>query len=119
MSSSREKLASFYGKAQHFRDYEDFFEREIEQKGIKQTLNDWLFKGDEVSEGLLTRMFAGEFHPVGPAHSPLFLLENSDSGFYRNHTCCNINSEIQVSSTQSFILGSRSSSINQLFLQNP
>lgn len=61
MSSSREKFASFFGKERYFRDFEEFFEREITAKGIKQTLDEWVFKRDDVAEGMFTRLFAGKY----------------------------------------------------------
>lgn len=54
----------FLGKEQYFHDFEIFFRKEIEEKGWQDVLNKQLFAGDEHSERLLTRMFAGFYHPI-------------------------------------------------------
>ncbi|KOS46712.1 hypothetical protein ACN38_g2289 [Penicillium nordicum] len=41
-----------------------FFQQEIDQKGVPIVLNEYLFSGDELTESLLSRMFAGLVHPI-------------------------------------------------------
>ncbi|KAI0515408.1 HypA protein [Xylaria bambusicola] len=52
------------GKEEYYTDFLAFFQNEIEEKGWQAVLNEYLFKGDERSEDLLVRMFAGFLHPL-------------------------------------------------------
>lgn len=62
--ADRTDFKKYLGKEQYFHDYEIFFRKEIEAKGWQSVLNEHLFAGDEHSERLLTRMFAGFYHPI-------------------------------------------------------
>lgn len=62
--ADRSKFKEFLGKEQYFHDYEMFFRKEIEAKGWQVVLNEHLFAGDEHAENLLTRMYAGFYHPI-------------------------------------------------------
>ena len=62
--TDRSKFKEFLGKEQYFHDYEIFFRKEIEAKGWQAVLNEHLFAGDEHAESLLTRMYAGFYHPI-------------------------------------------------------
>ncbi|KAI0908992.1 HypA protein [Ustulina deusta] len=52
------------GKEEYYTDFLLFFQNEIEEKGWQAVLNEYLFKGDERSEDMLIRMFAGLIHPI-------------------------------------------------------
>ncbi|KAK5627329.1 hypothetical protein RRF57_003044 [Xylaria bambusicola] len=52
------------GKEEYYTDFLAFFQNEIDEKGWQAVLNEYLFKGDERSDDLLVRMFAGFFHPI-------------------------------------------------------
>ena len=62
--SDRETFKKFLGKQQYFHDFTEYFAREIDKKGWQATLKEHLFAGDEHSETLLKRMFAGFYHPI-------------------------------------------------------
>ncbi|KAI0544065.1 HypA protein [Xylaria curta] len=57
---AKEKL----GKEEFYTDFLAFYQSEIDKKGWKEVLNEYLFKGDERSDDLLARMFAGYIHPI-------------------------------------------------------
>ncbi|TRX89488.1 hypothetical protein FHL15_009657 [Xylaria flabelliformis] len=57
---AKEKL----GKEEFYTDFLAFYQGEIDKKGWKEVLNEYLFKGDERSEDMLIRMFAGFLHPI-------------------------------------------------------
>jgi hypothetical protein len=50
---------SYLGKGKYYHDFLVFFQREMEQKGWEDVLNEYVFKGDERADDLLTRLFAG------------------------------------------------------------
>ncbi|KAI1326874.1 HypA protein [Xylariaceae sp. FL0255] len=52
------------GKEENYIDFLVFFQKEIDKIGWQNVLNEYLFKGDERSDDLLTRMFAGLIHPL-------------------------------------------------------
>ncbi|KAI1505859.1 HypA protein [Biscogniauxia marginata] len=52
------------GKGQYYADFLAFFQAEIERLGWEKTLHEYMFKGDERSEDMLIRMFAGFVHPL-------------------------------------------------------
>ncbi|KAK8047665.1 hypothetical protein PG996_015729 [Apiospora saccharicola] len=53
------------GKEQYYSDWLVFFEHEIERLGgWQKTLAEYMFKGDERSEDMLVRMYAGFLHPL-------------------------------------------------------
>lgn len=55
------------GKGQYYNDYYAFFQEEVERKGMAQTANEYIFKGDERGEEMFRRFFGGECHPsLGP-----------------------------------------------------
>ena len=62
--SDRAQFKQFLGKEKHFHDYEDFFRREIDEKGWQAVLKEHLFAGDEHADDLLMRMYAGFYHPL-------------------------------------------------------
>jgi Questin oxidase-like len=62
--TDRAHFARYLGQEKHFRDYEIFFQKEIEAKGWESVLNEHLFAGDEHADALLVRMYAGFLHPI-------------------------------------------------------
>ena len=62
--ADREKFKEFLGNEKYFHDYEMYFRKEIDEKGWQAVLNEHLFAGDDHAERLLTRMFAGFYHPI-------------------------------------------------------
>ncbi|KAF2803118.1 uncharacterized protein BDZ99DRAFT_427605 [Mytilinidion resinicola] len=59
-----DRFKSYLGKEKYYRDFLVFFEKEIEQKGWENVLNEYVFAGDERAEDLLVRMYAGFLHPI-------------------------------------------------------
>ncbi|KAI1147522.1 HypA protein [Nemania diffusa] len=57
---AKEKL----GKEEYYTDFLAFYQNEIDEKGWQDVLSEYLFKGDERSEDMLFRMFAGFLHPI-------------------------------------------------------
>jgi hypothetical protein len=47
------------GKQKHFHDFEEYFQRRIDEKGWREVVKEALFAGTERSEDLLIRMFGG------------------------------------------------------------
>ncbi|KAI5924655.1 hypothetical protein F4810DRAFT_662673 [Camillea tinctor] len=52
------------GKGQYYSDFLAHFQAEIERLGWQKTIQEYMFKGDERSEDMLLRMFAGFVHPL-------------------------------------------------------
>ncbi|RFU32256.1 hypothetical protein B7463_g4058, partial [Scytalidium lignicola] len=52
----------YLGRSEYYPEYLKFFQDEVNQKGIKQTILEYLFKGDEASNDLLSRAFDGFYH---------------------------------------------------------
>jgi hypothetical protein len=50
----------FLGKEQYFRDFEEFFTKEVEEKGWEKVLNEHLFARTEHADRILVRMFGGK-----------------------------------------------------------
>jgi hypothetical protein len=55
-----EHFKKYLGKDKYYHDYLVFFQKEMEQKGWENVLNEYLFAGDERADDLLTRTYAGE-----------------------------------------------------------
>lgn len=53
------KFVSYLGPEKYYNDFLAFFTNEIEQLGWQQTLQKYMFAGDEQAETMLVRMFAG------------------------------------------------------------
>lgn len=62
--ADREKFKEFLGQDKYFHDYEIYFRGEIDAKGWQAVLNEHLFARDDHAERLLTRMYAGFYHPI-------------------------------------------------------
>ncbi|KAL6881583.1 hypothetical protein J3F83DRAFT_722814 [Trichoderma novae-zelandiae] len=54
----------YLGKGDHYPDFLKFFQDEIEDKGWEKVLQEYVFKGDERSEAIYGRLFAGFLHPL-------------------------------------------------------
>ncbi|KAL7949130.1 hypothetical protein V8C42DRAFT_313399 [Trichoderma barbatum] len=54
----------YLGKGKHYPDFLKFFQDEIEEKGWEKVLQEYVFKGDERSEAIFGRLFAGFLHPL-------------------------------------------------------
>jgi hypothetical protein len=53
------KFSEFLGDEQYYHDYLIFFQKEMEEKGWQNVLNEYVFKGDERADDMLVRMYAG------------------------------------------------------------
>lgn len=62
--SDPQKFQKFLGKEKYYNDYLKYFQKEIDQKGWENVLNEYLFAKDERAETVLVRMFAGFLHPI-------------------------------------------------------
>jgi len=82
----------FLGKEKYYHDFLVFFQTEMEKKGWEQTLNEYMFAGDEQADDILGSMYAGTSRHI------------------LHHAITNRN---QASSTQSSISDSGSNSNNQ------
>lgn len=60
------------GKEKYFHDFEDFFRKEIDEKGYQAVVKEYLLKGDPRANDLLWRTYAGESHPLLPFTLPTF-----------------------------------------------
>lgn len=53
------KFQEYLYKEKHYSNYLVFFQEEIDAKGVGDVLNEYLFKGDERAESMLSRLFGG------------------------------------------------------------
>ncbi len=51
------------GNLDYYPDFVRFFQDEIAEKGVPQVVNEYLFKGDELTDDILARMHSGENIP--------------------------------------------------------
>ncbi|KAI0157367.1 HypA protein [Xylariaceae sp. FL1272] len=58
-----EKAQERLGNEENYHDFLVFFQEEIDRMGWEDVLNDYLFKGDERADDLLSRMFDSLLHP--------------------------------------------------------
>ena len=62
-----DKAKKRLAKEQYYSDWLMFFQHEIERLGWQKTLAEYMFKGDERSQDMMVRMYAGEAHdPAEP-----------------------------------------------------
>lgn len=54
----------YLGQEKYYPDFLRFFQKEIENRGYEEVLNEYVFKGDETADELFSRLFAGFLHPV-------------------------------------------------------
>lgn len=53
------KFQEYFHKEEHYSNYLVFFQNEIDAKGVGEVLNEYVFKGDERAESMLSRLFGG------------------------------------------------------------
>jgi hypothetical protein len=58
--SNPEHFKKYIGDENHYQDFLIFFQSEMEKKGWKNVLNEYLFAGTEFSDDLLGRTYAGK-----------------------------------------------------------
>lgn len=54
-----EKFKQCLGQGEYYDDYFAFFQNEIGENGVLNTVNKYLFSGDETAEDMLRRFFSG------------------------------------------------------------
>ena len=52
----------YLGNGRYYHDFLIFFQREIDKKGYENVINEYLLKGDERADDMLSRLYAGEPH---------------------------------------------------------
>jgi hypothetical protein len=55
----KDKFKDALGKENNYPDFLEFFQREIDEKGIEAVLSEYLFKQDENAESMMARLFGG------------------------------------------------------------
>ncbi|KAE8150168.1 hypothetical protein BDV25DRAFT_154887 [Aspergillus avenaceus] len=53
-----------FAKAENYPNFLEFFQREIEKKGVENVINEYVFAEDEVADSMLIRLFGGIIHPL-------------------------------------------------------
>ncbi|KAJ5620832.1 hypothetical protein N7510_004816, partial [Penicillium lagena] len=53
-----------FGKEENYPNFLAFFQQEIDAKGVGDVLKEYVFKGDERAESMLSRLYAGLIHPL-------------------------------------------------------
>lgn len=48
------------GKRNNYPSFLEYFQREIETKGVENVVNQYIFAGDDLAEDMLVRLFGGE-----------------------------------------------------------
>jgi len=57
-----EKYKTYLGDEKYYRDFLVFFQEEMDKKGWENVLNEYLFKGDEIADDMLVRMYGGQLY---------------------------------------------------------
>ena len=57
--ADRTKFKGFLGDEKQYSNFLAYFQREIDEKGVGDTVNEHLFAGDEHADDMLARLFAG------------------------------------------------------------
>ncbi|RDL40920.1 uncharacterized protein BP5553_00899 [Venustampulla echinocandica] len=57
-------FSKYLGSGKYYHPFLLFFQREMEDKGWENVLNEYLFAGNERADNMLGRMFAGFLHPI-------------------------------------------------------
>ncbi|KAB8258730.1 hypothetical protein BDV32DRAFT_125450 [Aspergillus pseudonomiae] len=52
------------GKRNNYPNFLEFFQREIETKGVESVIKQYVFAGDDIAEDMLVRLFGGLIHPL-------------------------------------------------------
>ncbi len=58
------KFKSYLGSEKYYHNFLVFFKEEMDQRGWREVLNEYVFKGDERADDMLVRMFSGVLHPI-------------------------------------------------------
>ena len=51
------------GMENNYPNFLAFFQQEVDQKGVGEVLNEYVFAGDEIAESMLLRLFGGKSDP--------------------------------------------------------
>ncbi|EME39560.1 hypothetical protein DOTSEDRAFT_38729 [Dothistroma septosporum NZE10] len=62
--SNPQAFISHLGPEEHYNDFLEFFQAEIDKTRWQDVVNKYLFTGDERAETMLVRMYAGFLHPI-------------------------------------------------------
>ncbi|PLB42343.1 questin oxidase family protein [Aspergillus candidus] len=62
--SDKARFRELTGKGQNYPHFLAFFQQEIDKKGVGYVLNEYVFKGDDNAEDMLSRLFGGLLHPI-------------------------------------------------------
>lgn len=57
--SDKARFRELTGKGQNYPHFLAFFQQEIDKKGVGYVLNEYVFKGDDNAEDMLSRLFGG------------------------------------------------------------
>lgn len=57
--SDPEGFKKFLGNTKYTHDYIEFFQRELEAKGVEAVVQEYLFSRSEIAENLLARLYGG------------------------------------------------------------
>ena len=57
----RQQFLKYLGKEQYYVDFLQFFQSQIEEKGLQETFQQYVFAGDEAANRMLGQLFAGKF----------------------------------------------------------
>lgn len=57
-----EKYKTYLGDEKYYHDFLVFFQEEMDKKGWENVLNEYLFKGDEIADDMLVRMYGGQLY---------------------------------------------------------
>lgn len=69
LSSDPARFNDCLGKDKYYHDFEEFFRREIDDKGYQSVVREYLLKGDERANDLLWRLYGGMFLTSPTTHS--------------------------------------------------
>ncbi|MCJ1380737.1 hypothetical protein MMC17_003845 [Xylographa soralifera] len=58
------KYSKYLKNERYYHDYLVFFQREIDEKGYEEVINEYVLKGDERADDMLGRMYGGFLHPI-------------------------------------------------------
>ena len=54
-----EKCKTYLADEKYYHDFLVFFQEEMDKKGWENVLNEYLFRGDEIADDMLVRMYGG------------------------------------------------------------
>jgi len=59
-----ERFKTYLGNEKYYHDFLVFFQKEINEKGWRAVLNEYLFANDDRANDMLSRLYAGFLHPI-------------------------------------------------------